>query len=364
MSAMGGGSSTHQVLGYIGLGLLFLVLLNLLVRKLGGWRRLFRWIKRETSRTVHAFTDPIRDRVRYRRRLRFLMRVLRNHAGWAQAEQAMTFAAAVDSAMVPYALALTKRRIGVLVAGSAVERPLPEPWEKDEDDPRLWWIPRDELAEYSLPSSHTPAQTPLLVCLGTGSEGRSAIMIDLLAGPPSLSVYGVPRTAKAVVQALAAQLDVRLPAGAVDVAEGIHDRHDGLRLDEALKRIGAWFVVGAAPVEQAVPSGVRLVSLGVARGSSRLVEATAERGLRLHGAASWLKIDPLPLARAVARSVRRLPPHDFETRGPARPATTTDDLDDLRVPAGVSGVSVLGPDQGRPIDRPTDASTPKATSWT
>ncbi|MGC4936466.1 hypothetical protein [Kribbella sp. DT2] len=363
MSALGGGGNTHQVVGYIGLALLFLVLLNLLVRKLGGWRRLGRGIKRETSRTVHAFTDPIRDRVRYRRRLRLLAGVLRNHAAWAQAEQAMSYAAAIDPGSAPYALALTKRRIGVLVAGPAAERPLPEPWARDSDDPRLWWIQRGELSDYTPPSGHRPPQAPLLVCLGTGADGGSVIMIDLLAGPSSLSVYGVPRLAKGIVQALAAQLDVRLPAGAVEVAEGIHDQHDGMRLEEAVRRIGAWFVIGAGPLDRPVPSGVRLVSLGVARGSSRLIEATEEQTLRLHGGATWLQVDPLPLAKAVARSVRRMPPHEFETRGPVRPAAPVDDLDDLEVPVGVAGVSVLNPSPGRPNGRPSDASRGKATSW-
>src|ERR1044072_5749781 len=107
----------------------------------------------------------------------------------------MTCAAADDPGMAPYPLALTKRRIGVLVAGPAAARLLPEPWEKDEHDPRLWWIERAGLADYSPPCGYAPPQTPLLICLGTGSDGRSAILIDLLAGPSSLSVYGVQRTA-------------------------------------------------------------------------------------------------------------------------------------------------------------------------
>ncbi|MDT7726378.1 MAG: hypothetical protein QOI21_2954 [Actinomycetota bacterium] len=349
MTPMGGGSNVRQMLGYAGLVLLGLVLLNLLVRRLGGWKRLFRWIKREVSRTVHAFVDPIAARVRYLRRVQFLRRVLRNHAGWTEAEQAMGFAAAVTPAMTPYALALAKQRIGVLVAGAAADQPLPGPWVKDERDPRLWWIRRSDLADYSVPSGYVPPQTPLLVCLGTDGSGKNAIMIDLLSGPRSLSVYGVPRTARAVVQALAAQLDVRLPAGAVEVADGIHPRHPGMPMEEAIQRHGAWFVIGADPLDQPVPPGVRLVSLGVARGSSRLVEATVEHGLHLHGAAPWLEIDPLPLARAVARSVRRMPPHDFETRGPVGPAVV-DDLGDLELPVGVAGVSVL--DQER-----------KAASW-
>jgi hypothetical protein len=68
----------------------------------------------------------------------------------------------------------------------------------------------------------------------------------------------------------------------------------------------------------------------------------------------------LPLARAVSRSVLRMPPHDFETRGPSGPATGADDLGDLELPVGVAGgVSVLGSDAGRP----TDSASGKAASW-
>ncbi|MEV8377083.1 hypothetical protein AB0P21_30360 [Kribbella sp. NPDC056861] len=359
MTAMQGGSNVRTMLGYAGLVILALILLNLLVRRLGGWRRLGRFIKRETSRTVHAFVDPIAARIRYRLRVRFLSRILRNKNGWAQAEQAMGYAAAVDPTMAPYALAIAKQRIGVLVVGATAERALPSPWLKDQTDPRLWWIERRALTDYSVPSGHVPAQTPLLACLGTDASGKNAIMIDLLAGPPSLSVYGVPRTAQAVVQALAAQLDVRLPAGAVEVADGVHSKHDGMPLDEAIQRRGAWFVIGAEKLETPVPKGVRLVSLGVGRGSSRLMETTPDHGLRLHGAATWLEIDPLPLAAAVARSVRRMPPHDFETRGPDGPAIGTDDFGDLDLPVGVAGVSVLGSEAGRP----TDAPRGKTASW-
>lgn len=90
------------------------------------------------------------------------------------------------------------------------------------------------------------------------------------------------------------------------------------------------------------------------------METTPDRGLRLHGAASWLEIDPLPLARAVAKSVLRMPPHDFETRGPSGPAVGADDLGDLELPVGVAGVSVLGADAGRPNDLASDG---KAPSW-
>jgi hypothetical protein len=51
-----------------------------------------------------------------------------------------------------------------------------------------------------------------------------------------------------------------------------------------------------------------------------------------------------------------MPPHDFETRGPVGPAVV-DDLDDLELPVGVAGVSVL--DQER-LSRPGEQ---RAASW-
>jgi hypothetical protein len=96
-----------------------------------------------------------------------------------------------------------------------------------------------------------------------------------------------------------------------------------------------------------------MLSLGVARGSSRLLEALPDQTLRLHGGASWLRIDPLPLARAVARSIRRLPLHEFESGVPFSPTASTDDLSDLDLPGGTVGVSAVAP----------DVSDRKAASW-
>lgn len=355
MSPFGGGpfaSGLRGWLGYIGLVILFLVLINLLVRRLGGWRKLYRRTKNELTRTVRAFSEPVRAWVRYRRRLRFLIGVLRDERAWNDAERAIGFAAAIDAGSAPYAVLLAKERIGVLVAG-AVPDALPAAWRRDSSDPRLWWIARADLDEYSGAPGHTPAQAPLLVCLGTDDTGRAAVLLDLLAGPPALSVYGVPRTARAVVQALAAQLDVRLPVGAVEVADGVHKGYAGMSLAEAVNRRGAWFVVGAEALQTALPAGLRLLSLGVARGSSRLVEALADGSLRLYGAADWLQVDPLPLARAVTRSVRSMPPHDFDSRPLQGPIAGHDDLD---LQLGATGVSAL-----TAADAGTDR---KAPSWT
>ncbi|GAA3131729.1 hypothetical protein JOF29_005314 [Kribbella aluminosa] len=336
MTAMGGGGGIRGYLGYAGLVLFALVLLNLLVRRLGGWRKLLGWIARQLRGTVAAFTEPIAARRRYRRRLRMLVQVLRDSRGWDQAESAMIAAAGISPGMAPYAVALAKRRIGVLLAGASDLEP-PAPWSADPQDPRLWWIDRA-----ALPENGSVREMPLLVCVGTDSTGGYVIMLDLLSGPRTLSVYGVDRTARAVVQAMAAQLDVRLPVGAIEVAEGIHSRHDGMPLEEAARRLGAWFVVGAGPLAGPLQAGRRMLTLGVARGSSRLLEALPDQTLRLHGGATWLRVDPLPLAKAVARSIRRLPPHEFESGVPFSPeAAPADELSDLDVPAGSVGVSAV-----------------------
>ncbi|MGZ0149449.1 hypothetical protein ACXJJ3_20465 [Kribbella sp. WER1] len=336
MSTAFAGGGVRGVLGYIGVILLVVVLVNLLVRKLGGWKRLLRWIRRETRRTVRAFTEPIAARRQYKRRLRLLTSVLRDRTAWSAAEQAIVAAAAVTPSMAPYAVALAKDRIGVLLAGMSELEP-PAPWSADPVDPWLWWIPRA-----AVPETGSVRELPLLVCVGTDSSGGHVIMLDLLSGPRTVSVYGVDRTARAVVQAMAAQLDVRLPVGAIEVAEGIHPRHDGMPLEEAARRLGAWFIVGAGPLAGPLQAGRRMLTLGVARGSSRLIEALPDQTLRLHGGATWLRIDPLPLAKAVARSIRRLPPHEFESGVPFSPETVpADDLSDLELPAGSVGVSAV-----------------------
>ena len=354
MNLFGGGLTGW--LGFAGIAILVIVAINLLVRRLGGWLLFWRSVRRELVMTARAWYEPVATSVRYRRRLRFLTGVLRSPRAWGDAERAIGHAASLSDEFEPYGLVLGKDRIGVLVAGGAPSGELPQPWSRDRSDPRLWWIARAELDGYSVASGSAPVQAPLLTCLGTDSTGRTAVLLDLLAGPEAVSVYGVPRTARSVVQAVAAQLDVRLPAGAVEVAAGVHQGHAGRSMAEAVKRLDAWFLVGAEPLEIALPAGIRLVSLGVARGSSRLIEALPDGSLRLHGTAGWLRVDPLPLARAVARSVRQLPPHDFEGQTPPDVPAADDDFDSLDLQIGTTGVSaVTAGDAG--TDR-------KAPSWT
>ncbi|WP_432944034.1 hypothetical protein ACQPXM_01765 [Kribbella sp. CA-253562] len=355
MSLFGGGLTSW--LGYAGIVLLFVVLIHLLVRRTGGWKLLFRRIRRELTSAAHAFYDPVAARLRYRKRVAFLAGLLRSPGAWSDAEHAIGHAAELTGKAEPYGVVVAKDRVGVLVAGGTPDNPLPTPWRRDDHDPRLWWIERSEIAGYPATIRAARPQAPLLVCVGIDTTGRTAVLLDLLAGPTTVSVYGEPRAARAVVQSIAAQLDVRLPAGAVEVADGIHKSHPGMTLAEAVKRLGAWFVIGAEQLAVPLPAGLRLISLGVARGSSRLLEALPDGTLRLYGAADWLRVDPLPLAKAVARSVGRLPAHDFE--GPLRgtpAAATTDDLDDLDLGITATGVSARSA-----ADAGTDR---KAPSWT
>lgn len=244
------GSGLKGWLGYAGLVLLFIVLVNLLVRRTGGWKLLFHRIRRELSGAAHAFYDPVAAKIRYRKRVAFLAGLLRSQKTWADAEQAIGYAAALPGEAEPYGVVVARERIGVLVAGSNQDGPLPLPWRRDEHDPRLWWIDASALADYPLTTEKSTA--PLLVC-GIDNTGRTAVLLNLLSGPATVSVYGEPRAARSVVQALAAQLDVRLPPGAVEVADGIHKGHAGMTAAEAIKRPDVWFVVGAEQLDAPLP---------------------------------------------------------------------------------------------------------------
>ncbi|MFD3455406.1 hypothetical protein ACFWVC_24940 [Streptomyces sp. NPDC058691] len=303
-------------LGLAGAVILVVTVTHWLVRRGGGWKALFRRTRREVRLTVLAFTVPVRTEVRYRRRLRLLLRLLKDPALWADAERAMTRAAAVDPAARPYGVLAGPDLVGVLVAagaaqGSAVPVP-PEPWAADAADPRLWWIARADVAEPKSPESaenaqDTVAAVPLLVCAGT--DGRNAVLLDLYTGPPAVSVHGAPRASRAVLQALAAQLEVRLPAGSVAVAAGVHPRHAGRPAAEIVEQPGIAFAVCAEPVDRPLPDGVRLLTLGAARGRVRLLAAARDGMLTVHGAPAVGRIDALPLSRAVVKALHDLPPH-------------------------------------------------------
>ncbi|MEU3186042.1 hypothetical protein ABZ707_17840 [Streptomyces sp. NPDC006923] len=372
MSAPSGGLT--QWLGLAGILILVVALTHWLVRRQGGWRVLRRRVGRQARLTAEAFTAPVRAQLRYRRRLRLLTRLLRDRSGWADAERAVRRAAGLRPGFRPYGALLGPDRVGVLVAGVAESgrAELPNPWAADEAEPRLWWITRADLAAPG-PDAEPETGAPLLCCAGT--DGRHAVFLDLLTGPATVSVFGVPRTARAVVQSLAAQLDARLPAGSVEVTSGVHQHHTGRTTADVLAAPGGMFAVCAEPPGSRLPDGLRLLCLGAGRDRARLLEAGSDGLLEIHGAAPSLRVDSLPLARAVVRALRGLPPYPADGEGgapggtalPAAGAASAvhdtapdvpDELGEDAAPAGAAGVSAAAGTSGAGGRRAAPAGAP------
>ncbi|MFC9331403.1 hypothetical protein [Kitasatospora sp. NPDC057015] len=360
-SAVPGGTGT--LFGLAGLLLLLAVLAHLAARRVGGWAAVRRGLRREAAATAAAFAAPVRAQLRYRRHVRLLVRLLGDKAGWADAERAALGAGRVPGVQ-PYGVLLGRSVVGVLVACGPGTPPVPpQPWAPDDTDPRLWWIDRADAARAV--TGARPA--PLLAALGT--DGRHAVLLDLAAGPAVTTVGGERGTARAVLQAVAAQLDARLPAGAVTVADGVHPRHTGPDVADALAKADraatggapAFAVCVEAPDAVRPAGGARLLALGGARGSARLL--TADRaGLRVLG--TGLLVDAVPLARATARSLPLLPPYPAHDAGPAddgdlaEPEFGADGFADRDGPAQavLPGLSAIG----ATVQAPPPALTPAA----
>ncbi|MEU9286935.1 hypothetical protein AB0D57_20030 [Streptomyces sp. NPDC048275] len=344
-----------RLIGLIGVVLLVIVVAHWLVRRKGGWGALRRRVVREVAAAARGFAKPVRTELRYRRGLRLLRRLLRDPSGWADAERAVGWAAAEQPGTLPYAALLGSDVVGVYVAHGQADGALPAPWVGDPVEARLWWISRADLG--SGPAA--AGRAPVLVCVGTA--GQDAVLLDLTAGPSAVSVTGAPRTARAVLQALAAQADVRLPAGRVRVGPGVHPRYTGSA--DVLDRLGAGdYAVCGEPPERALPAGARLLTLGVAHGSTRILEADGEGYLRPYGAPASLTVDALPLGRAVARLVSTLPPVPGDGGGggttTTAPAAGVPSSDDDLVENGPLGGTAEAVSAAAPAPRtPSGAST-------
>ncbi|MEK2494815.1 hypothetical protein WN990_35245 [Kitasatospora purpeofusca] len=341
---------TTTLIGIGGVLVLLAVLAHLTARRAGGWRALRRRLRRELVFTAGAFAAPVAARLRYGRQLRTVRRLLTDRAGWADAERAVLGAGRVAGAR-PYAVLLGAHTAGVLVASGPGTPPVPpEPWVVDEADPRLWWAARDELR----PTAADGGPAPLLALIGT--DGPSAVLLDLATGPAVTEFGGDRVLARAVVQAVAAQLDARLPVGAVVVADGVHARHAGPTPVEALAEADrfaadgepAFAVCPAAPDGFRPAAGARMLVLGGARGSARLVTVDRD-GLRLRGTA--LRVEVVALARATARILRALPPY------PAFAPAELDDSD-LVEPGGVAAE----PEELEEFSEPEESPDPPEAS--
>jgi hypothetical protein len=322
-----------------GVLILLAVLAHLAARRQGGWRAVRRRLRREVTLTATAFAAPVQTRLRYRRHLRLLVRLLRQPAGWADAERALLRAEAVRADVQAYATLLGTDVVGVLIACGSADPPRPPaPWVTDVLDPRLWWIDRTDAAGTAVTEKPAGAGVrtvaPLLVTLGMDDEhALLAVLLDLTSGPAAMAVDGEPRTARAVLQSLAAQLDARLPAGTLTIAAGVHDQYDGLDAAAAVavaeRRAAStddpvFAVCAVAPQDRRLPDGVWLIAAGGVRGAGRLLTTHRDGGLLVHG--TPLRVDAISLPKAVARTIRELPPYPT-------PGGPVDDLAEPLLPA-------------------------------
>ncbi|MYS87619.1 hypothetical protein [Embleya scabrispora] len=362
------GQDLTTLLGYTGIVILVFALAHWAAMRRGGWRFVRRRLRRELALTVAAFAEPVTAFTRYRRRRRLLVRALREPNTWADAEHALRLAAEVSAGARAYGALVERDVVGVLVAGGS-DLPEPaEPWAVDELDPRLWWIARTDLEAGTGPA-------PLLVAVGARQD--AVVFLDLLTGPRVLAVSGERRGARATVQALAAQLDARLPAGAVTVADGIHPRHAGPTTAEAFalattaasSRRHPQVVVCAETPDVPAASPVSVLTLGSPRGHARLLAVSPTGALLVHG--TPLRVDARPLPRAVAATVWQLPPWSTEDAAHPAPIVADPDLDPdsgaapAPAPGSTQGATATEPVPPVPhddLDEPADTDKPSGVS--
>ncbi|MFC5897110.1 hypothetical protein [Streptomyces ramulosus] len=312
------------ILGVLGMVLLLFFLIRIPVQRAGGWKASRNAVRREAAATAHAFGAPLRALRAHRKALRLLIRHLRSPHTWRDAERAVTAArqaaapgAAADRAPRPYAALVDGATVTVLLAGTAADAP-GAPWSEDPADPRRWTVRREDLPAVAPSADDGP---PLLVAVGVG-EGRCAFL-DLASGPAVTAVEGDARTAPALVRALTAQLDARLPEGLVTVAEGVHPRHPGAPVREAYRaaretepRHGIAPVLAAAELPDPLPDDfghspggpprLRIVVPGRPRGHARRLLTDRHGQLLLTGTS--LLTSANALGRALSRVLADLPP--------------------------------------------------------
>ena len=284
------------LLGGLGLLVLALVLLQRSVRRAGGWRVVRRRFAREVRQTAAAFARPVRRWWRYRRRLQLLRRLLADPRTWSTVETALR--AVPAPGRQPYAAVIAGGAVGVYLTGTPGTAPDDPAWTVDEDDPLLWWTPFDPTA--------AGATGPVLVAAGVEDTRGGAVFLDLAAGPATHATTGDERTALALVQSVAAQLEVRQPDGTVTIGPGVHPRFEGATTTTATE-----FLICAGAPDAARPD-LRTVQLGGARGHARLLDADRAGLIRPFGTPLVLDVTPLP--RSVARTLATIPP------APRRPA--------------------------------------------
>ncbi|MPY54546.1 hypothetical protein [Streptomyces acidicola] len=298
----------YRWLGIAGAALLLFLLLRMWAMRWGGWRAAWARLRREVAVTAYAFAEPLRAWTRYRRALRLLVRRLGNPATWRDAERALAAARLAIAPARPYAALVGIDTVTVLLAGRG--------------EPESWTVDRAELPSVTPEAADV---RPIVVAVGVAEHDgeQSCAFLDLAVGPPVLSVTGEDRASGALVQALAAQLDVRLPRPLVVVAEGVHRHHAGEPVREAYRaaretppRLGIAPVLVAAelpdplPPELAAPPGdtpaLRVLVRGPGRGYVRTLLTDQYGRLAVPGTPLLVRCDAL--GRAIARVLSGIPP--------------------------------------------------------
>lgn len=301
----------------LGAALVVFLILRFFAMRLGGWRAAWRRLCREIALTAYAFSAPVRSWIRHRQSLRRLVLALGAHSTWRDAEQALLDARSAAAPAQPYAVYVADAAVTVLLAG----RDVPEPsgiWDADPDDPAAWTAPRTQLPPVT---PDAEGVRPIVVTLGETERGP--VFVDLAIGPPTVSVEGERRSHTALFQAIAVQLDVRLPAPQAVITEGVHADYTGEPVRNAYRTAQATppvlgipaFLVTAAlpdplPPEMAEPPedvpAMRVLLRGPGRGYVRTM--LTDRHGRVAVPGTPVVATCRSLGAALARLVPNIPP--------------------------------------------------------
>ena len=235
--------------GILAAALAVYLLLRFVAMRLGGWRAAGLRLWREIALTAHSFAAPLLAWWRYRRSLRTLIRGLSAGATWRDAERALAAARLAAAPARPYAAVVTGDAVTVFLAGVAVPSPHGI-WSQAAERPWEWIAARAEI-----PAVVTDAEGVRPVIVAVGAAERGCVFLDVAVGPSLLCVEGEPLVRSGLFQAVAAQLDVRLPAGRVVVAEGVHPEFAG----EPVR--AAYRTASATPPRSGVPTFLATVAL-------------------------------------------------------------------------------------------------------
>lgn len=215
--------------GVAGGVLVLYLILRFFAMRLGGWTAAWRRVCREVALTAYAFSWPVRAWIRYRRSVAALIRLLGTASTWRDAEHALVAAKLEAFPAQPYAAVVGARTVTVLFA--ALTMPTPQGiWREVPGEPTSWTAARTELPSVT---PDTDGRPPVIVALG--ETDHNAVFLDLAVGPPILGVDGERRASTALFQAIAVQVDARLPGGQVVVADGVHRDVPGPMIRDAYR---------------------------------------------------------------------------------------------------------------------------------